>query len=64
MESPTGIVPEELLHLGMKKQFLDWLLAQPLDGDYKLQILAGWGQVVGNLPTASDRRIVAASGWT
>jgi hypothetical protein len=63
MESPTGLIPEELMSAGMKPQVLDFLLAQPWPGDFKLQVLSGWGQVVNNHITAADRASVAASGW-
>ena len=62
MESPTGLMPEQLMSAGMKRQALDYLLAQPWPGDFKLQVLYGWGNVVGNLISASDAAIVHASG--
>jgi hypothetical protein len=63
MESPTGIIPERLMDAGAKRQVLDFLLAQPWPGDFKLQVLYGWGIVVGNMISASDAHIVHASGW-
>jgi hypothetical protein len=48
---------------GQKRQVLDFLLAQPWPGDFKLQVLYGWGIVVGNAVSGSDARIVHASGW-
>ncbi|HWY55739.1 MAG TPA: hypothetical protein VNZ03_14825 [Terriglobales bacterium] len=63
MESPTGLIPEALMNAGMKKQVLDYLLAQAWPGDFKRQVLAGWGKVVGNAITLADSNSVAASGW-
>jgi hypothetical protein len=63
MESPTGLIPEELMSAGMKRQVLDYLLAQPWPGDFKRQVLAGWGYVVGNTISQADANTVAASGW-
>ena len=63
MESPTGIVPEYLIEAGMRRPFIDWLLAQPWDGEFKLQVLAGWANVCGVLTSASEQSIVRASGW-
>lgn len=64
MESPTGLIPEELMYAGAKRQVLDYLIAQPWPGDFKLQVLAGWGKVVDNTITADDRAVMSASGWT
>lgn len=63
MESPTGLVPEELMNAGMKRGALDFLLAQAWPGDFKLQVLYGWGKVTGSAISAADAATVAASGW-
>ncbi len=63
MESPTGLIPESLMDAGSKRQVLDFLLAQTWPGDFKQQVLAGWGNVTGSTITAADRNSVAASGW-
>jgi hypothetical protein len=63
MESPTGLVPEELIQPGMKRQVLDYLLAQAWPGDFKVQVLYGWGNVTKTAISASDAAVVAASGW-
>lgn len=63
MESPTGLIPEELMNAGMKKQALDFLRAQPWTGGFKVQVLYGWGQVVGNTITLADAMSIHASGW-
>lgn len=51
------------MNAGSKPQVLDFLRAQPWPGDFKLQVLAGWGKVVGNTITADDQASIAASGW-
>jgi hypothetical protein len=63
MESPTGIVPEYLMDAGMKSSFLDYLRAQPWPGDFKLQVIGGWGKVTRSFISAADQQSIAASGW-
>ena len=63
MESPTGLISEELMSAGRKPAVLDFLRAQPWPGDFKRQVLAGWGKVVGNKIAAAESDSVAASGW-
>jgi len=48
---------------GMKPHVLDYLRAQLWDGDFKRQVLAGWGYVVGAVITGDDANSIAASGW-
>jgi hypothetical protein len=63
VESPTNLIPEALMDAGQKPAVLRFLLAQPWPGDFKLQVLAGWGNVVNNTITGDDRAQIAASGW-
>lgn len=63
MESPTGLIPEELMTAGMKPKVIDYLAAQPWPGDFKIQVLQGWGNVVNNHITAADRAVMAGTGW-
>jgi hypothetical protein len=63
VESPTGLIPEELMTAGMKPKVIDYLTAQPWPGDFKLQVLQGWGKVVNNTISAADRAVMSASGW-
>ena len=56
-------MPESLMDAGMKVQALNFLRAQPWPGDFKRQVLSGWGKVVGNTISASDQESIAASGW-
>jgi|HubBroStandDraft_5_1064220.scaffolds.fasta_scaffold10974_4 hypothetical protein len=63
MVSPTGIVPERLIHAGMKPALLDYLRAQPWPGDYKLQVLHGWAKWTGSTISAAEDTSIAATGW-
>lgn len=63
MESPTGLIPEQMMNAGAKPQVLDFLRAQPWPGDFKRQVLAGWGNVVRSPIMLADSNSVAASGW-
>ena len=47
MESPTGIIPEELMFPEKKKEVIAFLLAQPYVGDFKRRLLEGWAVTVG-----------------
>ena len=48
---------------GMKRGALNFLLAQAWPGDFKVQVLYGWGNVTGSAITSADAATVAASGW-
>ena len=48
---------------GMKRGALDFLLAQAWPGDFKVQVLYGWGNVTGSAITGADAAVVFASGW-
>lgn len=63
MESPTGIIPEELMNFGCKTAVLDYLRAQPWPGDFKRQVLRGWGLWVRATLDPSEVESVGASGW-
>lgn len=63
MESPTGLMPEDLIDAGMMPAALDYLRAQPWPADFKRQVLAGWGLVTGVTITGAVADSVAASGW-
>ena len=47
MESPTGIIPEDLMFPAKKKDVIAFLLAQPYTGDFKRRLLEGWALTVG-----------------
>lgn len=48
---------------GLKGKVIDFLTAQPWPGDFKIQVLHGWGKVVNNTITAADTAVMSASGW-
>jgi len=62
MESPTGIIPEELMYPQRKQQVIAFLLAQPLPGDLKRRLLEGWAITVGLRCNAKDYRVLEQSG--
>ena len=63
VESPTGIIPESLMDKGLKRQVLDYLLAQPWPGEFKVALMHGWAAATGGLTGASEDATLLASGW-
>lgn len=62
MESPTCLIPEELMYRSKKKQVLDFLRAQPWPGDFKRRVLEGWQITVGTRLHGRDFQAVEATG--
>lgn len=62
MESPTGIIPEDLMFPEKKKQVIAFLQAQALPGDFKRRLLEGWCLTVGVRCRSKDFSDVANSG--
>ncbi len=62
MESPTGIIPEELMYPQKKKEVILFLLAQPYAGDLKRRLLEGWAITVGIRLRGADYARVERSG--
>jgi hypothetical protein len=62
MESPTGIIPEELMYPELKDQVVAFLISQPLPSWTKRRLLAGWATTVNTFPTMLDYHTVVASG--
>jgi hypothetical protein len=62
MESPTGIIPEDLMYPERREQVINFLISQPLPSWKKRALLGGWATTVGVLPTALDYHKVVASG--
>lgn len=46
MDSPTGIIPEDLMYPEKRKQVRAWLVAQPLPGFVKRNLLFAWARTV------------------
>lgn len=63
MRSPFGIIPEELIDSTRKADVLRWLMAQPWPAALKSRTLHGWGETVRVAITASDYRLVEATGF-
>lgn len=62
MESPTGIIPEELMFPARLGDVVDFLVAMPVSGHLKEQLLSGWARTVGVKLRGSLFRRVRESG--
>jgi len=60
--SPTGIIPEELMHPERKVDVVNWLIASPYEGFFKRRLLEGWAVTVGVRVRPVDFDRVVASG--
>jgi hypothetical protein len=47
MDSPTGIIPDELIDARKLQEVIAWLVAQPLPGGRKRSLLQGWAMWTG-----------------
>lgn len=45
-DSPTGIIPEELMYKEKRKEVRAWLIQQPLPGHMKRDLLFAWARTV------------------
>jgi len=61
-DSPTGIIPEELMYKEKRKQVRAWLIAQPLPGHIKRDLLFGWARTVYVRLSANEVTEVESSG--
>jgi hypothetical protein len=62
MESPTGIIPEDLMFREKKADVVRFLQAQAFPGDFKRKLLQGWAISVGVRIRAREYNLVDASG--
>lgn len=62
MESPTGIMPENLMFPNQKAAAIKWLQQAPLPADVKRNLLLGWAITVGMRVSQRDRRAVENTG--
>lgn len=62
MESPTGIIPEELMYPQKKKEMLAWLLFFPLPSYTKQRLAEGWCMTVGCRLRKRDYHMLEVSG--
>lgn len=63
MESPTGLIPEELMHPQDKDKVIAHLQAQPWPGDFKRRVLEGWALTVGVRCRSREFDLVYRSGF-
>jgi hypothetical protein len=63
MESPTGMIPEELLYREKKAEVISFLTRQPWPGDLKRRLLEGYAITVGIRIRSRDFQLVEASGY-
>lgn len=63
MESPTGIIPEELMFREKKDEVVKFLIAQPYAGDFKRRLLEGWCITVGVRCRSREFNLVYNSGF-
>lgn len=61
-DSPTGIIPENLMYPEMRKQVRAWLIQQPLPGHIKRDLLFAWARTVYVRLSAREVAEVEASG--
>ena len=62
MESPTGIIPEELMYPQKLGEVMEFLKAIPGASNEKLDVLRGWAKEVGVKLSASQVNAVRFSG--
>lgn len=62
MESPTGLIPEELMFREKRMDVVRFLQAQPWPGDFKRRVLEGWCLTVGVRAPSRDYLAVERSG--
>jgi len=53
-QSPTGIIPEELIDPAKLREVVEWLRFAPATFLMKKQLLRGWANTTGVIPKASD----------
>lgn len=61
-KSPTGIIPEELMRPMRRADVMAFLIALPVEGDEKVNLLVGWAKAVGVTVNSSQRATVRDSG--
>jgi len=63
MESPTGIIPEELMYPQKLGAVMELLKSLPGASNEKLDVLRGWAKEVGVKLSASQVDAVRESGY-
>lgn len=62
MESPTGIIPDELMYWGRRTAAFNFLLSLPIDGELKQSLWEGWASWVGTHTSPAEKTKLFASG--
>ncbi len=62
MESPTGVIPEELMFPAKLEEVLRFLEAAPVRSRLKVELLMGWARTVGVKLRGSQYHRVRRSG--
>ena len=63
MDSPTGLIPEQLMYREKKQQVIAYLQGQPWPGDFKRSVIEGWALTVGIRVRSRDFQLVTRSGF-
>ena len=61
-QSPTGIIPENLMTPSAKGEVMAYLAKLPIEGSTKVSLLVGWARTVGVGLNASQRDAVRQTG--
>jgi len=61
-DSPTGIIPEDLMYPEKRKAVRAWLIAQPLPGYMKRDLFFAWARTVYVRLSSKEIALVEASG--
>lgn len=62
MESPTGIIPEELMYPQFKEEVVTFLITLPLPSWTKRRLAEGWCITVGCRMKSRDYHLIEVSG--
>ena len=62
MDSPTGIIPDDLMHYSKRTAALNYLLSLPIDGELKMSLWEGWASWTGTHTSPAEKRKLFASG--
>ena len=62
MDSPTGIMPEDLLFREKRREAKAWIIAQPWPADNKRSMLFAWARTVAVRLTRNEVEAVTSTG--
>ena len=61
MLSPTGVIPDELMHFSKRKEALAFITALAVPVEDKLRLFQGWASWVGTHTSPRERRLLENS---